>query len=152
MIAASIVDRDLAPAEDVAARLSELRADLTGLDATAREALEPLQDVALIATLPRYQYFAQRYGLTISSLEWEAGAMPSEDELADLEQLSGELGASILIWEATPPDAALGRAQALGLQSVVFEPMASEGTSEGFIETYARAVSDLAKAASTGSN
>lgn len=51
----------------------------------------------MIATHPRYQYFARRYSFSIASLEGDAGAMPSEDDLADLERLSTELDARILI-------------------------------------------------------
>ncbi|MEL6959952.1 MAG: metal ABC transporter substrate-binding protein [Pseudomonadota bacterium] len=144
-IAAAVIARDLAPADDVDARLADLRTDLTALDATARDALQVLDGVAIIATHPRYQYFASRYDLTISSLEWEAGALPTDADFADLADLMAETEARILIWEAQPPGDAIERAAALGLQSVVFEPWASHGSGEGFINSYANAVADLSE-------
>jgi zinc transport system substrate-binding protein len=151
-IAEAVIARDLADAGDVETRLAALRTDLTDLDETLRETVSGLERVAMIATHPRYQYFARRYGLTISSLEWDAGAMPSEDQLADLERLSDELDARILIWEAQPPQEATERASALGLESVIFEPWASRGAGDSFIEAYKDAVSKLSDAARQSSN
>jgi len=151
-IASAVIARDLASEKDVKARLTELRADLTQLDATAQDALRDAQGVAMIATHPRFQYFARRYSLSITSLEWEAGAMPSDDQLAELASLAQELGARVLIWEAQPPAAAFEAADALGLTSVVFEPWASAGTSHTFIDAYTNAVSGISEAVSHSSN
>jgi zinc transport system substrate-binding protein len=146
-IASVIVARDMAASEDVEARLADLTSDLMELDATTEAALSGLQGVEIIATHPRYQYFARRYGLSITSLEWEAGAAPTDEELADLERLSSELDARILIWEAQPPGEAMDAAAALGLQNVVFEPWANQGASDTFFDAYADAVSGLSEAA-----
>ncbi|WP_415919504.1 metal ABC transporter substrate-binding protein [Tateyamaria sp. SN6-1] len=151
-IAAAFIARDLAPAEAVEAQLAALRADLTALDTTARDALNGLAGTSIIATHPRYQYFAARYGLTISSLEWEAGAMPTDAQFAELKRLSEEQNAQILIWEAQPPAEALAAVERLGLQSVIFEPGAVQGSLGTFIEAYAQAVSDLSDAARLTSN
>lgn len=77
-VAGALVARGIAQPNEVEAQLEALRADLEALDGANRTALDGLQDVAIISTHPRYQYFARRYGLSISSLEWEAGAMPTE--------------------------------------------------------------------------
>ena len=151
-VASAVIARDLAPAEDVEARLADLRSELTALDATAQDALSNLRGVKMIATHPRYQYFARRYGLSVTSLEWDAGAIPTTDQLAELKRLSTELDASILIREAQPPRAATEATDALGLQSVVFEPGASQGTHDTFIEAYESAVSNLTEAANQNSN
>ena len=85
----------------------------------------------MIATHPRYHYLARRYDLSIATLEWEAGAMPAPDDLANLGRLIEETGARILIWEARPPEAAIAATDALGVASVIFDPLArppSEGT------------------------
>ncbi|WP_298838351.1 metal ABC transporter substrate-binding protein [uncultured Roseobacter sp.] len=151
-IASAIISRNLAASTDVEARLAALTSALMEVDTRARGSLMGLQGVAMIATHPRYQYFARRYGLSVSSLEWEAGASPTEDQLAELEQLTGELGARILIWEAQPPGKAIEAAEALGLQSVIFEPWASEGAHGTFLQSFESAVSDLSEAAALSSN
>lgn len=151
-IAAAVIARDLAASEDVEARLEGLRAELTAMDATARDALSGAEGVAMIATHPRYQYFARRYDLSITSLEWDAGAMPSAEELADLERLATELDARVLIWEAEPPGDAIEAATSLGLTSVVFEPYAGQSTYDTFLDAYADAVSGISEAIRPGSN
>ncbi len=123
-IAAAITARGLAPSEEVETRLAALKADLETIDERARRDLDKYKDTHLIATHPRYQYFARRYGLSMSFLEWEAGATPTGAELADLKALVGQTGASLLIWEATPPEAAINAASELGLKSFTLAPMA----------------------------
>jgi len=58
-VAAAITAKNLAPSGDVASRLDALRADLDALDTQTRAAVQGLQDVTLIATHPRYEYFAR---------------------------------------------------------------------------------------------
>jgi len=151
-IASAVIARDLGAAQDVEARLDTLRAELTELDAMAREVLSSVQDVTIVATHPRYQYFARRYGLSVISLEWEAGAMPGDDAISELAQIVDENDARILIWEAEPPVAAIEAAQSLGLQSVVFNPWASQGAAGSFLDAYKAAVSGIAGAMGQGSN
>ena len=145
-IATALRTRDLAPAADVEARLAVLRADLMALDAMAQEALQGLQGVSMIATHPRYAYFARRYGLSITSLEWDAGALPTQAELAELEQRISETGAKILIWEAMPPKDAFVATKALGLQNVVFDPLAQSRPEASFVNSMKASIAELAGA------
>ncbi|MEM1077211.1 MAG: metal ABC transporter substrate-binding protein [Pseudomonadota bacterium] len=145
-IASASVARGLVSAEKIAPKRAALRAELTALDATAREALRNAQGVAMIATHPRYQYFGRRYALSITSLEWDAGAMPTEEELAELARFAEELDARVLIWEAEPPNGALQAAEELGLTNVVFAPGASTSSSGSFTDTFATAVADISNA------
>jgi len=145
-LADAIIARGLSPEDSVAARLDALSADLTASDAAAQTALSALQNGAIIATHPRYQYLARRYDLSISSLEWEAGAMPTAEDLADLRALIEETAARVLIWEAEPPAEAREMAAALGLRNVVFPPLAHAEQDSTFLESFARAVEDLSAA------
>ena len=144
-IAAAISARQLLPAQEVYGRLTDLRVSLEAVDAEAQSALSAAHAIPMIATHPRYQYFARRYGLTIEALEWEAGAMPSDAQLQNLAARLAETGAQVLIWEAAPPEGAFAATAALGVQNVVFPPMAhlSEGS---FIESFGTAVTALSTA------
>jgi len=71
-IAAAIIARDLAPAAEVDAQLTALRADLEALDAETAAKLEGLAGVSIIATHPRYQYLARHYDLSVTSLVFVA--------------------------------------------------------------------------------
>lgn len=143
-IAAAVAAREIAPPEEVYARLARLTEALETLDSTAAEALASLQGSAVIATHPRYHYLARRYDLAMSYLEWEAGASPSESEMAALATMVEATGARVLIWEAAPPDEAFAATSALGLKNVVISPLAHgvEGTT--FVEALADGLGDLA--------
>jgi len=146
-IAGAIAGRGIAPADTVYANFADLRSDLEQLDADAKAALANARDVPMIATHPRYQYLARRYDLSIASLEWEPGAMPTEAELADLEALVSETDARVLIWEAAPPPAAFDATRALGVENVVFDTLARGATDGGYLSAFSAAVATLSDAA-----
>ena len=146
-IAAALTARGLAPADEVTARLATLTTELESLDATAQSALQELSGATLIATHPRYHYFARRYGMSILSMEWDAGAMPDDRQLAELEALAAQSDATVLIWEAQPPDAALDATRALDLRNVVFPPLAHAVEGQTFLQGFAQALSDMADVA-----
>ena len=145
-IASALTSRQIAPVEDIETQLEALRADLTVLDTEAKAALATLQGVAIIATHPRYQYYARRYDLTVSSLEWEAGAIPTEAQLANLEVLVRDTEAQIIVWEAEPPIEAFEATAALGLRNVVFPPFANAVGDKNPLQTFSDAVSALSNA------
>lgn len=145
-IAAAIAGRQLAPADEVYARFETLRAELEALDGDARAALAGLEDTAIIATHPRYQYFARRYGLSVASLEWGAGAMPDDAQLAELGALVDDTDARVLIWEAAPPAEAFAATKALGLRNIVFPPLAQTPGDADFLDAFAAALSALSDA------
>ena len=147
-IADAIKARELADATDVDQRMAELAKELQALDVAAGAALRDAGDIVFLATHPRYQYFARAYGLTIISLEWEAGAMPGDDELAELKALAEENGATVLIWEAEPPASARDAVASLGLKDAVFPPLnATPVASQSFAASFSEAVRQLRAAA-----
>ncbi|MCA0928438.1 metal ABC transporter substrate-binding protein [Ruegeria profundi] len=150
-IAEAITARELASADDVAIRLEELRADLEAMDQTAQSAFSDTRDVALIATHPRYQYLARRYGLSITSVEWDAGAAPTPEQLTELSSIAERTGAQVLIWEAEPPATAIEALRGLGMESVIFPTLAHKPSAGTYLDSYQKAVSDLSQA-SLGAN
>lgn len=146
VIANTAKKKGLGSASDIDERLSDLIADMENVDEKANIALGNSQNTSLIATHPRYQYFARRYGLSIRSLEWEAGETPTDSQLQEMATLAAGTGAQILIWEAAPPDDAIAKVADLGLQSVVFPPMAHKPDQVDFPEAFADAIEKLAAA------
>lgn len=145
-VAAALVARGLASEEAVAPRLEALVEDLADLDARAEALLAETADTVFVATHPRYQYLARAYGLNIVSLEWDAGAAPDAEQIADLARVVEEEGARVLLWEAEPPASARADVAALGLEDVVFSPLATPGEA-GFATVYWQAVQALVQAA-----
>ena len=146
-IADAIKTRSLVDSDVVDERMAELSEELNALDTAARATLEAVTDTVFIATHPRYQYLARAYGLEILALEWDAGAMPDDEDLAQLETLKNQSGATVLIWEAEPPAAAIEAAKSLGLESVVFPPMAVPPSMTSLPASFGASVEALADAA-----
>ncbi|QPH54515.1 metal ABC transporter substrate-binding protein [Pontivivens ytuae] len=146
-IAEALTSRVIGDAAEIDARLEALSSNLEAMDEMARGALEGVADTVFVATHPRYQYLARAYGLTILSLEWEAGAMPSDAEMAGLRMLVAENDASVLIWEAEPPAEARAAIAELGLQDVVFPTLAAPVADTAFSDAFGAAVEQMADAA-----
>ena len=151
-IADAIKARSLVDSDDVDERMAEISEELNALDTAARATLEAVTDIVFIATHPRYQYLARAYGLEVLALEWDAGAMPDGEDLAELETLKNDSGATVLIWEAEPPAAAIDAAKSLGLESLVFPPMAVPPSMTTLLESFAASVEALADAAERANN
>ncbi|WP_193747399.1 metal ABC transporter substrate-binding protein [Ruegeria sp. ANG-S4] len=145
-IAEAIKARNLAPPDEVEDRLQQLRKELEALDQQAKSAFSDVQNAALIATHPRYQYFGRRYGLEISSLEWEAGATPNDAQIAELQMLAQETAAQVLIWEAEPPVEAIEAVESLGLQSVIFPTLVREPADATYLSSFEQSVGTLSEA------
>jgi len=119
-------------------------ADLKSLDDAARSAAAALGDTPIIVTHPRYQYFARAYRLDIHSLEWEAGAAPTEAQWDELAALSAETDAKILVWEAEPPAAARERAKAMGMRDIILPVLSNKPGAGDFLSAMRSGLADMA--------
>lgn len=142
-IAKGLKRRGLADAAVIDRNMEALSRAFTDLDAYAWQTLKGGKDIVLVATHPRYQYLARAYGLKILSLEWEAGAMPDDSQLADLAALVADQNIKVLLWEAEPPAAARQAIAAMGLKDVVFPTLAIPPKDGDLMSIYKQAVSDL---------
>lgn len=142
-IADALARRGMVEPDKINARLAALAEDLLTIDAAA-ERLRPLAEgKVLVATHPRYQYFARAYGLDIRSLEWEAGAAPDADQLAELKKLVDETGARFLLWEAQPPEPARAAIRDQGLVDVVFPTLSTAPEGSDYTQRLRLALDEL---------
>jgi zinc transport system substrate-binding protein len=125
-----------------------LLADLAALDA-AGEALVDGPPVPAIATHARYEYLGAAYGLRIASLDWDRGAVPDDAMLAELERLTVETGARLLIWQEEPPHEARAAVAALGLAQAVVPPLAMPPEGADFVQAMQAGLASLASALGT---
>jgi len=145
-VAGALATRGIVPAETVDERLAGLVKDLRRLDALAAGLGSLAEGAVIIATHPRYQYLARAYGLHIRALEWEAGAAPDADQLAALKALVARTGATVLMWEAAPPEAARDAVRGIGLTDVVFPTLAMPVQDGDYLASFEAAVERLAAA------
>lgn len=132
-IAAAILRRAPEAENAISQNLAALVADLDALDAEAREIGEAAQGVRMVASHPRYQYFARAYGFDIASVEWGRGEPVSEQQLSALQALATDTDARVFIWEAAPDEASRAAVEGLGLTNVVFPPLANRPTDADFL-------------------
>ncbi len=132
----------------IAEGLAAVQADLSALDAAAMAAGAALRGTPIVASHPRYQYFARAYGLDIRALDWATGEMPDDAQWAALAALRDETGAGLFIWEAAPADAAAARLAEAGLTGVVFPPLAERPAAGDFASVMADSIAALAAAGS----
>ncbi|GIT93206.1 hypothetical protein JANAI62_36500 [Jannaschia pagri] len=128
--------------------LTTLLSDLQALDVQG-DALVADMPVPVIASHPRYEYLGQAYGLSVTSLDWEAGATPDAAQLIELRGRMAETGAGVFLWEAAPPDAAREAVAALGLAQAVFPPLAMPPEQGDFLDAFRQGLSDLETALTT---
>lgn len=145
-VAAALAGRGLVDPAEVYARLTMLRADLEALNTMAQARLRGMQDTVFVSTHPRYQYFGRAFDVTIHALEWDAGATPTDAQLADLAALVADTGAEILLWEAQPSPAAFAATKALGLTNITFPPLAQQVQGADYPEAMRAAIEALSAA------
>ncbi|MCA1775322.1 MAG: metal ABC transporter substrate-binding protein [Loktanella sp.] len=136
--AEALADAMIRQIPDLAAEIESERdallADLSALDERARAVIGDAAIGPVIASHPRYQYFARAYDLTIHSVDWDAREEPTEDQWAALDAMVVETGAKAFVWEAEPSEAALSRIGELGLVSVVMPPLANKPDEGDFMD------------------
>lgn len=126
--------------------LKALQADLAGLDNDIKAIAAAKPGLPLFASHPVYQYFARRYGLNLSSVHWEPNETPAAAEWTALEQTRAAHPAQWMIWEGPPSAEVSAKLQALGVQSLVFEPCANRPENGDFLEAMKKNVENLRQA------
>ncbi len=142
-IAGALAARELTDPQATYDGLEGLKQDLSGLDAAATELGALAEGQVLIATHPRYQYFAEAYGLDIRSMEWEAGIAPDDGQLAELATMIDDTGATLLLWEKAPPENARAAVRDLGVAEMVFPTLAQRPAGADYTEQLRTSISEL---------
>lgn len=148
--AAAIADRlqRLRPdaADAVAARLTALAADLRALDAAFRALGQAYAETPLLASHPRYQYFARRYGFDVESVEWAPSETPTDAQWAALDAILETHPAEIMIWEAAPLVDVEAALRERGVRVAVVETVANRPAEGDFLGALRRNLDALTSA------
>lgn len=109
--------------DDFETGFQRLAQDLQALDRALAAAVPADTTTRVVFSHPVYQYLARGYGIEGESVHFEPDAEPSAEMWAGLEALLAEAPAAIMIWEGEPLPGVASRLDALGLVSVVFDPV-----------------------------
>ena len=99
-----------------------LEQDLLKLDQDLKTLISKDPSRPLVVSHPVYGYFARRYGLNIKSVHWEPDAIPTNEHIMELKGILKEHPANWMIWEGEPIKESAQRLQAVGIDSLVFDP------------------------------
>jgi zinc transport system substrate-binding protein len=127
---ASVVARALQrllPEESAAIdlRLATLQKVLADLDARLLALGARLDGVPLLYSHPVYQYLQRRYRLTGEALHWEPDQIPDDTQWLELANILQDHPAQSMLWEGQPLPAVAARLAQLGIDVVVFAPLAN---------------------------
>jgi zinc transport system substrate-binding protein len=125
---------------------SDLKNDLLALDRRLEHIVANNRAQPLVASHPIYDYFARRYGLNIRSVLWEPDDLPDAQQWLELETLLKQHPAKWMMWEGEPNAQSVARLQAMGVDSVVFDPTGNVPGKGDFLTVMRRNIESLKKA------
>ncbi len=99
-----------------------------------------------IVSHPVYGYFAQRYELSIRSVHWEPDKIPTNEQMMELNRILKEHPAKWVIWEREPIKESTQRLQAVGIDSLVFDPCGNTPGQGDFLNVMHEYVENLKSA------
>jgi zinc transport system substrate-binding protein len=103
-------------------RLTALEKDLTNLRDRFQKMVAEKKE-PLLASHPVYDYLARHGGWNLQSVHWEPDELPGDEGWAELHKLLETHRAKWMIWEGAPLDETVQRLAAIGIQTVVFDPL-----------------------------
>jgi zinc transport system substrate-binding protein len=124
-----------------------LISDLEAWDRAATDAFAELAQATIVFSHPVYQYLQHKYGLEGQIVMWEPdeslapAALSTLASGADTESTRLKL----VIWEAEPLTANRDALQALGYESIVFNPLANRPESGDYLTGMAANIDELNK-------
>jgi zinc transport system substrate-binding protein len=133
-------------ADDFRQNFASLQTELAELDEAMKNIVSDDTGKLLIASHPVYQYLARRYHIKLKSVMWEPDSVPDNNQWLALQQLLEGHDASWMIWEGEPDAQSVARLQAMGISSLVFDPVADAPQQGDFISIMKRNLSEIAKA------
>lgn len=115
------------------AGLEALQSELSALDESLKAIGVALGDRPLLASHPRYEYAARRYGWNLRSVDWDDESAPSPEQWAALEALIVDHPADVMIWNAEPPAVVVDALKKRGIDSIVFATAANRPENGDFL-------------------
>ncbi|UCB56042.1 MAG: zinc ABC transporter substrate-binding protein [Thiotrichales bacterium] len=123
-----------------------LEQELLALDQSMRAIVSTAPEKPFMASHPVYQYLARRYQIKLDSLMWEPDVIPEPGQWRALQQRLETNPVAWMIWEGQPNAESVKRLQAMGLNSLVFEPGANVPDDGDFISVMKNNIMELEQA------
>jgi len=120
-----------------------LEQDLLKLDQDLKKLSSKDPSRPLVVSHPVYDYFARGYGLNIKSVHWEPDEIPTNEQILELNRILKAHPAKWMIWEGKPLLGSVQQLQALGVESLVFDPCGNSPDQGDFLDVMRQNVTNL---------
>lgn len=82
---------------------------------------------------PVYQYLRRRYGLDGFSVHWEPDTLPTTKQWREFEEQLKKQPAHLMLWEDEPLPETASRLRTMGVEPVVYRPLANRPAQGDFL-------------------
>ncbi|MDJ0846584.1 MAG: zinc ABC transporter substrate-binding protein [Crocosphaera sp.] len=132
--------------ETFRANYQALEQDLLDLDRQIETivAIKPEQN--FIASHPVYDYLKQGYGIKLESVHWEPKEFPTEQQWQELQVLLQKHPSQWMMWEGKPNTETVTKLQTMGINSLVFAPVANTPDRGDFLTIMEQNIKNLKQA------
>lgn len=120
-----------------------LEQDLLKLDQDLKKLFSKDPSRPLVVSHPVYDYFARGYGLNIKSVHWEPDEILTNEQMMELNRILKAHPAKWMIWEGKPLLGSVQQLQALGVESLVFDPCGNSPDQGDFLDVMRQNVANL---------
>ena len=121
----------------------KLEQGLLKLDRELKALISKDPSQPLVVSHPVYDYFARRYYLNIKSVHWEPDETPANEQILELNRILKEHPAKWMIWEGKPMKESVEGLQAIGVNSLVFDPCGNRPNQGDFLSVMRQNVKNL---------
>ncbi len=122
--------------EEFGSNLGLLIRQLQERGAPFEQAVNAAPTTPVFFNRPVFQYLSERYRMNGADLHWEAGTIPTAEQLEELDALRVEHPAEWFIWDSPPTPEAIAALQDRGIQSIVFETCGNRPDSGDLLDTF----------------
>lgn len=132
--------------KDFMGNFAALEVDLSQLDKQIQKIVAANPNQPMTASHPVYQYFQRRYGLNMHSVMWEPDEVPGMAQWSEFELALNKRPAKWMIWETEPAPEIDKRLRALGVESLIFEPLGNRSDEGDFLSLMQQNLINLRRA------
>ena len=123
-----------------------LEKELLDLDRQIQSIVTTKPDQNFISSHPVYDYLQQRYNIKLGSVHWEPEEFPTEEQWQELQFILQKHPTQWIIWEAKPNPETVPKLKTMGINSLVFAPVANTPDTGDFLSIMEQNIQNLQQA------
>lgn len=143
VIAQRLIQLDPQDKVSITTNLEKLKKSLKPLSQQLTQLQSDYPGLHWFSERPVFQYLAQRCDWTMHHLHWKQGAVPNENDWANLKRMQKEQKIPFLLWEYQPAEQRMKELAEHGVVSVVLDPLAVKPAQGDYVTEMQRQLEQL---------